>query len=107
MEGGEEEGVQDRDPDYHEQDLLQGGDHDHDHDLLDVGEGEEEGPEEHFSGEDVDRLLLGTWFDVIFSKIMKCFSYSQIIHPFLTLFSFYQFYGVAWACILADMLIII
>jgi hypothetical protein len=61
MEGGEEEGVQDHDPDYHEQ----GGDHD-DHDLLDVGEGEEEGPEEHFSGEDVDRLLLGTWFDVIF-----------------------------------------
>jgi hypothetical protein len=66
MEGGEEEGVQDHDPDFleggeHEQDLLQGGDQDHD--LLDVGEGEEEGPEEHFSGEDVDRLLLGTWFD--------------------------------------------
>ena len=44
MEGGEEEGVQDHDPDYHEQDLLQGGDHDHD--LLDVGEGEEEGLQE-------------------------------------------------------------
>jgi hypothetical protein len=83
MEGGEEEGVQDHDPDYHEQDLLQGGDHDHD--LLDVGEGEEEGPEEHFSGEDVDRLLLGTWFDVIFLK-MKSFSSSQIILPFLTIF---------------------
>ncbi len=67
MEGGEEEGVQDHDPDFLEGgELLEEGDQDHDHDLLDVGEGEEEGPEEHFSGEDVDRLLLGTWFDDTF-----------------------------------------
>ena len=75
MEGGEEEGVQDHDPDFLEGGvLLEGGDQDHDHDLLDVGEGEEEGPEEHFSGEDVDRLLLGTWFDVIFLlKLLNAF----------------------------------